>query len=104
MNDLYRRIYEIVATIPPGRVATYGQIAELVGNPRASRAVGWAMHSVPRDMDVPCHRVVNRAGTLAHSGVFGGHEVQRAMLEAEGVVFLPGDRIDMRQCLWRPGI
>ncbi len=102
MNDLYQRIYEVVQAIPPGKVATYGQIAQLAGNPRASRAVGWAMHGAPAELSVPCHRVVNQAGTLAHSGVFGGREVQRAMLESEGVEFLPGDRIDMRKCLWRP--
>ncbi len=83
--------------VPHGRVTTYGAIARLCGNPRASRAVGWAMGQ-NHSPDVPCHRVVNRSGTLAPSHVFGG--MQRAMLEAEGVPFLADGRVDLAKCLW----
>lgn len=100
-DTFHHRVYEIVARIPAGCVATYGQIAELAGNPRGARMVGWAMHSSPRELHLPCHRVVNAAGRLAPGRVFGGAEVQRAMLEAEGVTFLAGDRIDMRRHTWK---
>ncbi|OGS71024.1 MAG: hypothetical protein A2Y96_02310 [Firmicutes bacterium RBG_13_65_8] len=103
MDDFYSRIYALVAAIPPGKVATYGQIAELAGKPRGARAVGWAMHSTPRALHLPCHRVVNRSGTLAPTGVFDAPEVQRAMLEAEGVGFLPDGRIDLARHLWERG-
>lgn len=102
MDTFHQMVYALVARIPAGTVATYGQIAELAGNPRAARMVGWAVHSSPRELHLPCHRVVNRFGKLAPEGVFGGVEVQRAMLQAEGVTFLAGDRIDMRRHTWRP--
>lgn len=100
MNELYRNIYRLVAQIPEGRVATYGQIAALAGNPRAARTVGWAMHSVPRELRLPCHRVVNRAGQLAPLHIFGPG-MQRALLEAEGVTFNRQGCINMRAHLWR---
>jgi methylated-DNA-protein-cysteine methyltransferase-like protein len=102
VDSFHQRVYGVVARIPAGCVATYGQIAELAGNPRAARMVGWAMHSSPRELHLPCHRVVNAAGKLAPGGVFGGAEVQRAMLEAEGVTFLAADRIDLRRHTWKP--
>ena len=61
----FDRIYDIVRRIPPGRVATYGQIARMLGNPRLSRIVGCSMHSAPAD--VPCHRVLNRNGCLLYT-------------------------------------
>ena len=97
---MFARIYEIASLVPEGRVTTYGQLALLAGRPRAARFVGFAMRCAPDT--VPCHRVVNRAGTLAPGDIFGGSEIQRAMLEAEGVAFLADGRIDMRRCLW-PG-
>lgn len=100
MNELYRKIYQIVARIPEGRVATYGQIAALVGNPRAARAVGWAMHSVPRELRLPCHRVVNKAGQLSLPHIFGPG-IQKALLESEGITFNRQGCINMRYHLWR---
>lgn len=78
-------VYTMVSKIPSGRVATYGQIARMVGNPRASRAVGYALHVNPMPGAVPCHRVVNREGRLAPAFAFGGTDAQRQLLEAEGI-------------------
>lgn len=93
------RVYELVRQIPPGRVATYGAIALLCGNPRAGRAVGWAMRQ-SRAPDVPCHRVINRLGQMAPDGVFGGQDRQRAMLAAEGVAFRPDGTVDLSISGW----
>jgi len=98
----FEEVYHIVARIPEGKVATYGQIAAMLGDPRQARTVAWALASAPRGRNLPCHRVVNRSGRLAPEHVFGGYEVQRAELEAEGVVFRKDGRIDLRKCLWRP--
>lgn len=104
-EGLFARIYRIVACIPRGKVATYGQIAAAIGMPRAARTVGWAMWSVPRDLDLPCHRVVNRRGEMAPEHIFGGADRQRALLLAEGVAFTPDGRVDMKRCMveWRGG-
>lgn len=94
-------IHSIIARIPPGKVATYGQIAAMAGNPRAARTVVWAIHS-PADETLPYHRVVAKTGLLAPDHVFGGQAVQRAMLEAEDVTFRLDSSIDMGKHLWHP--
>ena len=86
MNS-FDRIYDVVKSIPKGKVATYGQVAALAGNPRWSQIVGYALHSNPRPLEIPCHRVVNRFGGLASAFAFGGENAQRALLEAEGIEF-----------------
>ena len=83
----FEKIYDIVKNIPKGKVATYGQVATLAGNPRWSQIVGYALHSNPRPFEIPCHRVVNRFGSVAAAFAFGGGDTQRALLEAEGVEF-----------------
>lgn len=88
----------IVRTIPFGRVATYGQIARLLGNPRLSRIVGCAMHTAPKD--VPCHRVVNRFGGLCDAFEPLGRESHRVLLELEGVEFLPDGNVDLSRYQW----
>lgn len=98
----FERIYEVVRRIPPGRVATYGQIAMLAGNPRWSRVVGYALHVNPDPAGVPCFRVVNRFGECSGSFAFGGPNTQRRLLEEDGVEFGPDGRIDLRRFLWRP--
>jgi methylated-DNA-protein-cysteine methyltransferase-like protein len=102
MNDFNSRVYRIVEQIPRGKVATYGQIAALAGNPMAARAVGTAMRNTPAYLNVPCHRVVNQAGTLAPGSAFGGQGRQREILEAEGVSFCENGLIDMKKCIWKP--
>lgn len=93
-----RNIYRIVKKIPEGRVMTYGQIAALVGRPLAAKMVGFAMSRAPSGL--PCHRVVNRLGEMAPGGIFGTAEIQRQLLEGEGVIFLENGRIDLTRSLW----
>ena len=83
--SFYDRVYEVVKKIPEGKVATYGQIAAALGSPKASRAVGYALHFNPSPGVIPCHRVVNRCGRLAPAFAFGGIDVQKSLLGAEGV-------------------
>lgn len=102
MAAFQEEVYRLVAQIPRGRVVTYGQLALLAGSPRASRIVGAALYRAPGGL--PCHRVLYRDGTLCCDQAFGGKEVQRQMLEAEGVPFLPDGRVDLKACLWQgPG-
>ena len=96
-EGVHGRVYELVRRIPPGRVATYGQIAEFAGR-CTPRMVGYAMASVPHGSDVPWHRVINSRGEISLRGE--GHDLQRAMLEAEGVVFDPDGRVDLRTFGW----
>ena len=102
--NFYEKVYEIVRQIPKGKVATYGQIALLCGNPRASRAVGYALHCNPEPGIIPCHRVVNREGRPAPGFAFGGPQVQREMLESEGVVFDNDGKVLLKTFLWQQGI
>ncbi len=91
-----RRIYEAVKKIPKGKVATYGMVAAMAGNPRMSRAVGNALHKNPDPEHIPCHRVVNAKGELADAFVFGGPGIQQSRLEAEGVEVNDG-RVDLEK-------
>ena len=95
-----QRIYEVVKQIPRGKVATYGQVAALAGNPRGARGVGFALHHNPQPGIIPCHRVIFRDGSLCTGFAFGGPEVQRRLLEQEGVCFLPDGRVDLSQFGW----
>ena len=94
---VFERIYEVVKSIPRGRVATYGQVALLAGNPRWARVVGYALHVNPQPGVIPCHRVVNREGRVAPAFAFGGEDVQRQLLEAEGIVFETDGRVDLKK-------
>ncbi len=94
MNELYEKIYAAVMTIPRGKVATYAQVAAMVGNPRLCRVVGNALHINPYFGEVPCHRVVNAKGELAGKFAFGGADIQANMLRAEGVEVVD-DRVDL---------
>ncbi len=101
MGAVFARFYTIVRQIPPGKVATYGQIARLAGMPRCARTVGYAMAGCT-DPSVPCHRVVDRfGGTKACFDTFAPG-TQRALLEAEGVIFRLDGTVDLAQCLWAP--
>lgn len=96
----FERIWALARQIPPGRVATYGQLAQMLGNPRMSRVVGFAMHDSPPD--VPAHRVVNRRGECSDCFPPFGKETHRLLLSMEDVPFLPDGRIDFSRCLWQP--
>lgn len=95
--NTYEKIYEVVKSIPKGKVATYGQIAMLAGNRNWARTVGNALHANPDPESIPCHRVVNHQGMVAESYVFGGGDIQRQRLEAEGIIFEPSGRIDLKK-------
>lgn len=104
-EGFFERAYDVVRQVPEGRVATYGQVAALVGEPRKARFVGFAMHSSPGMAGgVPCHRVVFKDGSLAPGYAFGGADAQRAMLEGEGVVFLSDGRVNLGRCQWKAGL
>ena len=95
-KDIFQQeVYSVVAAIPAGRVVTYGQIAYLVGRPQCSRRVGHAMHHVPSELHLPCHRVVNSQGRLAPFW-----EEQRTLLENEGVRFRANGCVDLKESQW----
>ena len=96
-KSVFEKIYAVVESIPPGRVATYGTVALLAGNPRWARVVGYALHNNPRPGEIPCHRVVNRLGQTAKTFSFGGEDVQRKLLEAEGIEFSKDGRVDLKR-------
>ncbi len=100
VEPLSVRIAALIRSVPKGRVATYGQIAVLAGAPGAARRVAWLLHSSSRTERLPWHRVINSRGRISLPPG-GGYELQRSLLEAEGVRF-DGDSVDMRRCLWRP--
>lgn len=89
-----KRIYEAVKKIPRGRVATYGQIAELAGDKKMARAVGNALHHNPDPDMIPCYRVVNAKGELSGAFAFGGIHSQEALLRADGIEVVNG-RVDL---------
>ena len=97
----YQRIWDAIARIPRGRVANYGQIARIAGLGRRARLVGYALHSTPEDLDLPWHRVINAQGKISFPTGSDSYQRQRALLEAEGIVFL-GDRVDFKIYRWNP--
>ena len=99
-NNFYNKVYKVVRKIPKGKVATYGQIAALCGAPKASRVVGSVLHRNPEPVVIPCHRVVNRFGGLAPAFAFGGKQVQKELLEAEGVKVSNEFTVDLSVYLW----
>lgn len=97
--SFFERVYEVVRQIPPGRVATYGQIARLLGEPHAARTVGWAMRA-STDPTVPWHRVVNAQGRISAEGTRREGPLQHALLEEEGVDFDDRGRVDLGLYRW----
>ena len=91
-----RRIYEAVKKVPRGKVATYGQIAVMAGNPKMSRAVGNALHKNPDPDGIPCYRIVNSKGELAGEFAFGGEHVQESLLKNDGIEVING-RVDLEK-------
>jgi methylated-DNA-protein-cysteine methyltransferase-like protein len=96
----FERVYEIVQMIPPGKVASYGQIAALLEHPRAARTVGWALHVIPDGSDIPWQRVVNSRGGTSTSTFSDPPDLQRQLLEAEGVEFDAHGCVDLRRFGW----
>lgn len=100
--EAYDEIYTVVAAIPRGRVATYGQVAELAGLPRRARMVGYALRSLPDGSGVPWHRVVNASGEISRRGRADSERDQRTLLEAEGIDFNRHDRLSLKKYRWDP--
>ncbi len=101
----YQQIYQLVRRIPAGKVATYGQIAELLGKPRHARQIGYALYRVAPDSDIPWQRVVNAQGMISHTPQRqGSDDLQRILLEQEGITFNSQDKLDLRRYRWQPDL
>ena len=97
----YELIWRVVRKIPHGRVATYGQVAELAGLEGHARQVGYALHHLPARNDVPWHRVINAKGEISPRSAGDSHELQRMLLEAEGVKIDLRGRIELKVFRWK---
>ena len=102
MSEAYQAIYRTVRRIPEGRVATYGQVAAVAGLPRHARQVGYALHALPEKTTVPWFRVINASGAISLRRE-GSGDLQRKLLEREGIRFSPAGRIDLKTYGWKPG-
>jgi methylated-DNA-protein-cysteine methyltransferase-like protein len=100
-TDFYNRVYDIVRTIPLGKVTTYGIIADFLAAKSSSRLVGWALNAVMDRVDIPCHRVVNRLGELSGKMHFDHPTQMKDRLLAEEVTFI-GEAVDLSKHLWKP--
>lgn len=105
MKNFYQHVYDLVAQIPYGRVMTYGQVAVLLGKPTAARAVGYALHQTPAGVNIPWQRVINAQGKISPRGaadILHEPQLQRMLLEQEGVQFDAHGKIDLDRYLWEP--
>jgi methylated-DNA-protein-cysteine methyltransferase-like protein len=100
-NDFFDKVYKIVAKIPYGKVATYGDIAEACGIRSSARTVGWALNGA-KDSGLPCHRVVNRFGALTGKLHFGSYDIMEDLLRSEGVKFDKDGCVILKDFLWSP--
>jgi O-6-methylguanine DNA methyltransferase len=101
-KDFFDKVYEIVAKIPYGKVATYGDIAEACGIRSSARTVGWALNGA-KESGLPCHRVVNRFGALTGRLHFGSNDLMEELLKSEGVEFDKNGCVCLEKHLWKPG-
>ena len=95
-DSIYKKIYNTVSRIPHGKVATYGQIAGIVGNCSA-RMVGYALAATPNNVEIPWHRVINSQGKIS---VMAFEDLQRKLLESEGIIFDKSGRVNLRKYRW----
>ena len=100
MSTFTERVYAMVRRVPHGQVVSYGGVAALLGSPRAARGVGQALRSLPDDSDVPWWRVINRNGEISIRGTMHGAQLQRFLLEREGVRFSAAGRVDWKRYGW----
>ena len=100
-KPFYQRVIEIIKAIPPGKVATYGQIAAYARNHRASRQVAYILHSCSEKENLPWHRVINSKGSISLKPHYG-YELQKQLLKKEGVKFRKNNCIDLKRFLWIP--
>ena len=101
-DPFIRNVKELLLKVPRGKVATYGQIAAYAGNPLAARQVVRVLHSSSEKEGLPWHRIINRQGKISLKPG-DGYEIQKEMLEKEGIIFGPGDIIDLKKFLWKYG-
>ena len=101
--SVFDRIYQIVKLIPKGKVASYGQIAVLAGNPKWSRVVGYALHVNPDPEGIPCYRVVTKDGKPSDAFAFGGFQEQVYLLKKDGIEFDENGNVDMKRFQWENG-
>jgi methylated-DNA-protein-cysteine methyltransferase related protein len=100
--NTYNSIYQVVSKIPKGKVATYGQVAELANLYGKARLVGYALYRVDQTTDIPWHRVINARGTISYAtSRYGQDDLQRSLLEKEGIEFSREGKIDLKKYLWR---
>ena len=102
--SFFERVYAVVRLIPPGRVTSYGAIANYLGTTGSARMVGWAMNNASKMEDIPAHRVVNRKGLLTGKHHFPGSRVMEQMLEAEGVKVVNDQIVEFQKHFWDPGV
>ena len=102
-NDFFDKVYKIVAKIPYGKVATYGDIAEACGIRSSARTVGWALNGA-KESGLPCHRVVNRFGALSGRMHFGSYDLMEELLRSEGVEFDKDGCVRLDKHLWKPSL
>jgi methylated-DNA-protein-cysteine methyltransferase-like protein len=103
-TNFYQRVYALVRQVPAGKVVTYGQVAALLENPRAARAVGYALRFLPAGSDVPWHRVINYQGGISPRYPAESPIIQRVLLEAEGVCFDAQERVELARYRWQPQV
>ena len=101
-NDFFQRVYDVVRTIPFGRVTTYGLIAKKLGTASSARTVGWALNACHNDSSIPAHRVVNRNGLLSGKHHFKGFDLMKQLLENEGIEVNDDKVVDFSIKLWNP--
>ena len=102
-SSIYEKVYDLVRKIPAGKVATYGQIAELLGLGKRARQIGYALHRVDPESDIPWHRVVNAKGQISRSPHrYGSDDLQRVLLEREQIMFDAREQIDLKRFRWSP--
>jgi len=101
ISPTYKKIYDVVAKIPSGKVATYGQVAELAGMKGHARLVGYALHNLPQNSNLPWHRVINSFGKISYTiSQSADDTLQRNLLEIEGILFDQEGKINLKQFRW----
>lgn len=95
-DNFYEQVYNIVSQVPSGTVITYKSIAVLMGYPQHARLVGRALKLVPKNLNIPCHRIVNCQGRLVPDWI-----EQKELLSREGILFTPKGYVDMKRFAWR---
>ena len=104
MSDFFNDIYDVVLLIPSGKVTSYGAIANYLGSKGSARIVGWAMNQVPKNSNIPAHRVVNRNGCLTGRHHFNPPEKMQQLLENEGITVSNHCIENFNTCFWDPSL